>query len=58
MVVAQLRSGGRVAAGLAERGLTRLASGRKTDGGFAMAAFVDVECVVLPGFATPQPFKF
>jgi protein-L-isoaspartate(D-aspartate) O-methyltransferase len=58
MLVAQLRSGGRVAAGLAERGLTRLASGRKTDGGFAMAAFVDVECVVLPGFATPQPFKF
>ena len=58
MLVSQIRPGGRVVAGLAERGLTRLAAGRKTDGGFAMAAFVDVECVTLPGFETPNPFKF
>ena len=57
-LVAQVRSGGRVASGLAERGVTRLASGRKTDGGFALAAFVDVECVALPGFDTPKPFRF
>lgn len=57
-LVAQVRSGGRVTAGLAERGLTRLASGRRTDGGFALAAFVDVECVTLPGFDTPKPFIF
>jgi protein-L-isoaspartate(D-aspartate) O-methyltransferase len=57
-LIAQLRSGGRVVAGLAEQGLTRLASGRKTDGGFALAAFVDCECVSLPGFETPKPFKF
>ncbi len=57
-LVAQVRPGGRVVAGIAERGLTRLASGRKTDGGFALAAFVDVECVTLPGFDAPKPFKF
>ncbi|RXD05626.1 protein-L-isoaspartate O-methyltransferase [Sphingomonas sp. UV9] len=57
-LVAQVRPDGRVTAGIAERGLTRLASGRKTGGGFALAAFVDVECVTLPGFATPKPFKF
>jgi protein-L-isoaspartate(D-aspartate) O-methyltransferase len=57
-LIAQVRPDGRVTAGIAERGLTRLASGRKTDGGFALVAFVDVECVVLPGFATPKPFQF
>ena len=57
-LIAQVRSGGRVVSGIAEHGLTRLASGRKTDGGFALAAFVDVECVVLPGFDTPKPFRF
>ncbi len=57
-LVAQVRAGGRVVAGISERGLTRLASGRKSDGGFALAAFVDVECVVLPGFDAPKPFKF
>ena len=57
-LIAQIRSGGRVVSGIAEHGLTRLASGRKTDGGFALAAFVDVECVVLPGFDTPKPFRF
>lgn len=57
-LIAQVRPGGRVTAGIAERGLTRLASGRKTDGGFALTAFVDVECVGLPGFDAPKPFRF
>ncbi|MDQ0836688.1 protein-L-isoaspartate(D-aspartate) O-methyltransferase [Sphingomonas faeni] len=57
-LIAQVKSGGRVTAGIAERGLTRLASGRKTEGGFALAAFVDVECVGLPGFDAPKPFRF
>ncbi len=57
-LVAQVRADGRVVAGLAERGLTRLASGRKTAGGFSLAAFVDVECVTLPGFEADQPFRF
>ena len=57
-LIAQVRPGGRVVAGLAERGVTRLASGRKTEGGFALSAFVDVECVTLPGFDTPKAFTF
>ena len=57
-LIAQVRADGRVVAGIAERGLTRLASGRKTDGGFALIAFVDVECVTLPGFDTPKSFQF
>lgn len=57
-LVSQVVAGGRVVTGIADRGVTRLAAGRKTDGGFGLAAFVDVECVALPGFAAPQPFRF
>jgi protein-L-isoaspartate(D-aspartate) O-methyltransferase len=57
-LIAQVRSGGRVVTGIAESGLTRLATGRKSDGGFALAAFADVECVGLPGFDAPKPFRF
>ncbi|MCU6452861.1 protein-L-isoaspartate O-methyltransferase [Sphingomonas sp. A2-49] len=57
-LVHQVRAGGRVVAGLVERGVTRLASGRKTDGGFGLSPFMDSDCVVLPGFATPQGFRF
>ncbi len=57
-LVSQIVPGGRVVAGLVERGVTRLAAGRKTDGGFGMMAFADVDCVVLPGFAHPKPFRF
>lgn len=58
LLVAQVRTDGRVVSGLADQGVTRLASGRKTEGGFALAAFVDVDCVALPGFDIPQPFRF
>lgn len=57
-LVAQVAPGGRVVAGLAERGLTRLAAGRRTAGGFALVSFADAECVVLPGFDRPEPFRF
>lgn len=57
-LVAQVRAGGRVVAGIVDRGVTRLASGRRTDGGFALVPFADVECVVLPGFTAPRPFTF
>ncbi len=57
-LVAQIKPGGRVVAGLVERGVTRLASGRKTDGGFGLSAFVDTDCVGLPGFALAKPFRF
>jgi len=57
-LVGQIRSGGRVVTGLVEKGVTRLASGRKTDGGFGLSPFLDSDCVVLPGFAVPQGFRF
>lgn len=54
----QVRAGGRIVTGLFERGLTCLAAGRKTAGGFGLQPFVDCDCVVLPGFARPQGFRF
>ncbi len=54
----QVRPGGRIVAGLVERGVTRLAAGRRTAGGFGLTAFVDSECVTLPGFARPRGFRF
>ena len=54
----QLRPGGRIVTGLFENGLTRLAAGVKTAGGFGLNAFVDSECVRLPGFARPSGFRF
>lgn len=57
-LVAQLRSGGRVVSGVIDRGVTRLASGRRTEGGFGMVDFTDIECAILPGFMRPKTFKF
>ncbi|MFN3434793.1 MAG: protein-L-isoaspartate O-methyltransferase family protein [Sphingomonas sp.] len=58
VLVGQVRTGGRVVTGLVENGVIRLASGRKTDGGFGLTPFMDSDCVVLPGFAVPQGFRF
>lgn len=57
-LVAQLRDGARIVTGLVDRGVTRLASGRRTGGGFGLADFVDIESVVLPGFARRRGFSF
>ncbi|MEA3066291.1 MAG: protein-L-isoaspartate(D-aspartate) O-methyltransferase [Sphingomonadales bacterium] len=57
-LVAQLAEGGRLAAGLLENGVTRLAIGRRAGDGFAMAAFADAAAAILPGFAEPRAFKF
>ncbi|GAA0663954.1 protein-L-isoaspartate(D-aspartate) O-methyltransferase [Sphingomonas insulae] len=57
-LVGQVETGGRVVTGLVEHGVIRLASGRRTDGGFGLAPFMDSDCVVLPGFAAPQGFRF
>ena len=57
-LVAQLAEGGRLATGLVEGSVTRLAIGRKGGGGFALVAFADAEAVVLPGFARPRSFSF
>jgi len=57
-LVAQLAEGGRLAAGLAENGVTRLAIGRRAGEGFGMTAFADAAAAILPGFAKPRAFKF
>jgi protein-L-isoaspartate(D-aspartate) O-methyltransferase len=57
-LVDQLVDGGRVASGLLEDGVTRLALGRKAGAGFAMAAFSDAAAAILPGFAKPRGFTF
>ncbi len=57
-LVRQVRPGGRIVAGLVDRGVTRLASGVRTEAGFGLSAFADGECAVLPGFARSQGFQF
>jgi protein-L-isoaspartate(D-aspartate) O-methyltransferase len=57
-LVAQLADGGRLAAGLLENGVTRLAIGRRAGEGFGMAAFADAAAAILPGFARPKAFRF
>ena len=57
-LIDQVAIGGRVVAGLIDRGVTRLASGRRTAGGFALQPFADCDCVPLPGFAPPPRFRF
>ncbi len=57
-VAEQLAPGGRLATGLVDRGVTRLALGRRSGGGFGVVDFADLECVVLPGFARPKTFQF
>lgn len=57
-LVAQLRIGGRAVAGLVDRGVTRLAAGRRSEGGFGLVDFADIECARLPGFVRPKTFQF
>ena len=57
-LIDQVRPGGRVAMGIVERGVTRLAAGRRSAGGFGLVAFADCDCVVLPGFDRPTGFRF
>lgn len=57
-LLAQLKDGARVVTGVVDRGITRLAHGRKTAGGFALADFLDIECAELPGFQRKRTFTF
>jgi protein-L-isoaspartate(D-aspartate) O-methyltransferase len=57
-LIEQVRPGGRVVAGLIDRGVTRLAAGVRSHGGFGLSTFADIDCVVLPGFARPRVFTF
>ncbi len=57
-LVDQLADGGRLATGLVENGIARLAIGRRAGDGFGMVAFADAAAAILPGFAKPRAFKF
>jgi protein-L-isoaspartate(D-aspartate) O-methyltransferase len=57
-IVQQVKIDGRITTGLIDRGVRRLAAGRRSEGGFGLADFADVDCVVLPGFAKPPSFQF
>lgn len=57
-LIDQLADGGRLAAGLLENGVTRLAIGRRAGEGFGMATFADAAAAILPGFAKPRAFRF
>jgi protein-L-isoaspartate(D-aspartate) O-methyltransferase len=57
-IVDQAVDGGRIAGILLDRGVTRLAIGRRAAGGFGVTAFADVEAASLPGFAPTPAFSF
>lgn len=57
-LIGQLRPGGRAVTGLIDRGVTRLATGVRSEGGFGLTAFADIDCVALPGFSRPKAFTF
>lgn len=57
-LIAQVRPGGRIVGGINDNGVTRLSAGRRSDGGFAMIDFADIDCCLLPGFAKPARFTF
>ena len=57
-LVQQLAEDARVVTGIADRGITRLSSGRVIGGVLGLSSLVDIEMVVLPGFGTPKGFVF
>ena len=54
----QVAEGGRIVAGVVERGVSRLAAGTRAGDSAALAPFVDIDAVRLPGFARPKAFVF
>jgi protein-L-isoaspartate(D-aspartate) O-methyltransferase len=57
-IVGQLVDGGRLAAAILDRGVSRLAIGRRAGEGFGMAEISDWAAAVLPGFCKPRTFSF
>ncbi len=57
-LVSQIKPGGRAVSGMVDRGVTRLAIGHRTPGGFGMVDFLDIECAILPGFVRLRTFQF
>jgi protein-L-isoaspartate(D-aspartate) O-methyltransferase len=57
-IISQLADGGRLGAGLVERGIPRLIVGRKAGAGFGHLAIGDAGVPPLPGFNRPRAFAF
>ncbi len=57
-LAAALDDGGRIVTGLADRGVTRLATGRKVAGSVALLPLADVGIPVLAAFAAPKRWSF
>lgn len=57
-LVEQLAREGRMAAAIVDRGVTRLAVGRRGGSGFALLPFADADAALLPGFSMPAGFRF
>lgn len=57
-IVKTLGEGGRIVTGLVERGVTRLAVGRKVAGTISLLAIADMGIPVLPEFAAPKSWSF
>jgi protein-L-isoaspartate(D-aspartate) O-methyltransferase len=57
-LIDQLAEGGRLASGIVDQGIQRLAIGRRAGEGFGMTAFSDVAAAVVPGFLKPRAFSF
>ncbi len=58
VIVDQVADGGRIALGLLDRGVTRLAIGRVIGGAFGLTVFADAAVAPLPGFEKPKMFSF
>ncbi|TCP36847.1 protein-L-isoaspartate O-methyltransferase [Sphingomonas sp. BK235] len=57
-LLSQVADGGRIVAGLEERGVFRLAAGAHRGAATALTPFADIDSVRLPGFARPRSFTF
>jgi protein-L-isoaspartate(D-aspartate) O-methyltransferase len=57
-LVAQLAAGGRLGAAAVDRGITRLAIGRKVGDAFGTLSVGDAGVPALPGFQRPRAFTF
>jgi protein-L-isoaspartate(D-aspartate) O-methyltransferase len=57
-IVAQLAEGGRLLTGVDENGVSRLATGRRQAGAFALIPFADTDIAPLAAFARPKSYSF
>jgi protein-L-isoaspartate(D-aspartate) O-methyltransferase len=57
-LIDQLVDGGRVATAILDRGVARIAIGRKAGEAFGIAPMTDSASITLPGFVKPRAFSF